>query len=230
MKELTKLASLLLLALLTACESNENITEITGKVIDIDTNAPVAGADLNLVVAEGLNQVGEGFVNPVNYSLTTNSEGAYSVILSDNAKQVLYAVTAGKTGYVPVKEPSYIAEQLKTGQRNLHDTFIARGSFLKITVNKTADETAEKELVLNISHVLHNNTTPQQGHMIATETVELNPKTASTNLVRGFYFKRTNTVQLQWAVTTTGDKPTTETFNQTINLIEHDTAHVAISY
>jgi hypothetical protein len=229
MNKLTKFASLLLLGLFTACESNENITEISGKVIDIETNKPVADANLEVTVSEGL-QLENRFLNPVKYSAKSNAQGAYTFILPSNAKQQLFKVEPYKAGYVEVADKLIIANQLKQQQRNLYDIAVAKGSYLKVTFNKAPHETEEKEVLLNITHTLNKDTPPLHGKPIITEEINLTPATNTTSLVRGFYFKYTNTVHLNWQVTTTGDKPTTENFLQTIALAEHDTTHITINF
>lgn len=80
---------------------------ISGKVYDIDGNV-LQGA--NVLVAPYVASVKQAAANKVSasgisrkdasYSVTTDSEGAYKVVLNDDDKAVKYEVTASKSGFV----------------------------------------------------------------------------------------------------------------------------------
>ncbi|MBB6610010.1 carboxypeptidase regulatory-like domain-containing protein [Pontibacter sp. Tf4] len=227
MRKLNKLYLLFFVALLlTSCEKEETVTEISGRVLDIETNTPVANASLNLTVAEGINKDGS-FVNPVNHNTTSNSEGNYSFIIPENGQQELFRVTADKSGYVEARDVNYISELLKSGQKNQHDVPVAKGSYLTLRFKQTPSD-SDKTLKLTITYTANSNESPLNGISLRSEVVTIDANTTETTVYRGFYYKQTSKVHLTWEVT--GSDGKSETFNETIDLKEHDTVNFEISY
>ncbi|WP_276499703.1 hypothetical protein [Pontibacter litorisediminis] len=224
-KQLSKLiGSLLLLALLTACESDESTTEFAGKVVDPDTNQPVADAKVALIIGDGL-APGGSFVAPEEMNGSTNSKGEYKFLKSYRQGQTVYWVTPEKAGYVEVKDA--IGKELKPNERNVLDIQLAKASYLNLSINKTSAATPHKALKITLSYPMDASASPVTGMMYSAEIITYDATAAATELLRGYYFKRTPFVLLEWEVTTDG---ATETKNVKVPLVEYDTTYYEINY
>jgi hypothetical protein len=223
-RQLTTLAgSFLLLALFTGCENEDSDTKFTGKVIDPDTNQAFADTRVDLFLSDGLPDT-YTFFNPVVTSTTTNSQGEYEFIRTPQARQIVYWVVPEKKGYVEVKDG--LGKEIKRNQTNTMDVFLAKGSYLEVSVTNTAPS-PDKSLTVSLTYPLNETTSPINGQMYGRDSMIYNAATTADKFVRGFYFKRTPSVKVEWEVTAAG---AIETKSTTVPLVEYDTARVEISY
>jgi hypothetical protein len=229
MNKLNKLSFFALSALLlTACEPEETATEISGKVTNIETNSPVADATLNLTVGEGFAFAG-GFSNPVNHTTTSGAAGNYSFILPEKKSQIVFLVIPEKAGLVEVREPYYTAALLKPGEKNQQEIKVAQGSYLNLNINKSASNT-DKTLKVTLSYTIETGNASPSGIPLRSETIAVDAQATNATITRGFYFKQTSKIYLTWEVTTKGVDGKTESFNEAIDLREHDSVDFEIHY
>lgn len=226
MNKLNKLYLLALSALLlTACEPEETATEISGKVIDVETNTPVADATLNLTVGEGF-AFGGGFSSPVKYTTTSGAAGNYTFIIPENKDQKVYLVIPEKANYVDAREPNNVGAVLKSGERNQQDIKVAQGSYLNLNISKTPSDT-EKTLKVTLSYTIATESAWPSGIPLRSEMIAVDAQATNATITRGYYFKQTSKINLAWEVTTNGK---TESYNEAIDLKEHNTINFEISY
>ncbi|MBC5773166.1 carboxypeptidase regulatory-like domain-containing protein [Pontibacter sp. KCTC 32443] len=228
MLKLNKLYLLAFSTLLTACEPDDTATEISGKVIDIETNAPVVDAKLNLTVGEGF-ALGGGFSNPVKHTTTSGAAGNYTFIIPENKDQKVYLVIPEKANYVDAREPNNVGAVLKSGERNQQDIYVAQGSYLSLNISKTPSD-KEKTLKLSLSYTSSSDASPIFGVPSNRDLITINTLASDSTITRGYYFKQTSKINLDWEIITTGVDGKTETFSETIDLKEHATVNFEINY
>ncbi|OKL39586.1 hypothetical protein [Pontibacter flavimaris] len=223
-RQLTTLAgSFLLLALFTSCENEDSTTKFTGKVIDPDTNQAFADTRVDLFLSDGLPDT-YTFFTPVASSSTTNSQGEYEFIHTPQARQTVYWVASEKKGYVEVKDG--LGKEIKRNQTNNMDVFLAKGSYLEVSVTNAAPS-PDKSLKVSLTYPLNEAASPVKGIMYGGDSMIFNAATTTDKFVRGFYYKRTSNVKVEWEVTAAG---AIETKSTTVPLVEYDTARFEISY
>jgi hypothetical protein len=227
---LCRLNLLFLLAFfITACESEEAaITEIGGIVTDMETNAPIADANISLMVSEGLDIT--GFINPITTSTSTNDRGAYTFVLPTNDKQKLYLVIPEKNGFVEVKESTYIASTLKNNERNQHDIKLARGSYLNLSVKKASDSPLTHALRVLVNQLQDPAKAPQLGHLVSSELINLTATSLDTTLNRGYYYKHGEALKIRWDIIDKGSDTVIESHETTMQLVEYGASNFEIRY
>jgi hypothetical protein len=226
-KQFYKILSLALLVTTLGCEQAEYATEISGRVIDIETNQSVGDVKIDFTVSEGLDEKHD-FVNPVNTSITTNSKGEYKLIIPTNEKQKLYKAVAVKSEYVEVSQgPNVIANALKLNEKNIHDISVAKGSFLKLSINKISVNSPNKTLRVKLITSLNQNNPPITGTGFKTEILSFDAASSMKSLIRGFYYKHTPTVKIDWEVTNNGS---VESNSVIVHLKEYDIVDFEINY
>lgn len=214
---------MLLLALLVSCEKEENNTEFSGKVIDLDTNQPVANTKIELIVGNGLAPNGN-IVSPEVMNGNTNSKGEYKFLKAYRQEQTVYRVIPEKVGYIEVKDG--LGKLLKPNERNVHDIGMAKGSYLRLNIKNSATA-PDKSCKIMLSYPRDITNSPSFGIMHEAEIIEYNSATTPSEVVRGFYFKRTPYVKVDWEVTVAG---AIENKSITVPLVEYDTAQFDIIY
>jgi hypothetical protein len=227
--QLCRINLLFLLAFITACESEEAAkTEISGIVTDMEINAPVADANIKLMVSEGLDIT--GFINPVTTSTSTNGQGAYTFVLPSNEKQKSYLVIPEKNGFVEVKESNYIANILKNNERNQHNIKLAKGTYLNLSIKKTPDSPLTHTLRVLINQSQDPAKAPHLGHSVISEIVSFNATSVDTTLNRGYYYKHGGALKIGWSVIYKGSDAVIESHETTIQLVEHGDSNFEIRY
>jgi hypothetical protein len=226
-KQQFKILCLIFVAFLIGCKQDEYVTEISGRVTDIETNKPVNDVKIDFTISEGIDEKHE-FVNPVNVSALTDIKGEYKVILPSNENQKFYTALPSKSGYIAVKQQSnIIAHTLKPNEKNLQNLSVAKGSFLKLSINKTSVNHPNKTLRVKLITSLNQENPPTTGTGYKTETLTFDAASSMESLIRGFYYKYTSTVKIDWEVTNNGS---VESNSAVVTLKEYDIVDFEINY
>ncbi|MFD2244652.1 hypothetical protein [Pontibacter ruber] len=135
-------------------------------------------------------------------------------------------VKPSKSGYLHLIKDDTSAVFAQLHQNNNQDLYLAKGSLLKISINKAKTDLVENALVRLIYTSDEIQPAPS-GQVEIVDTLKYKPTSENATFMKLFYFKHTSKVKVEWQRTVNGAP---EIKNQTVSLVEYDTAHHVIKY